>query len=279
MTSRDEDGELPEVGSWAETKYDLLRSYLTIFSTGMRKQWRMRIYVDLFTGAGRALIKGSKREVPTSGLIALSMRFPFDRYVLCESSAKRMKSLRARVDRVKGALDVRFVSGDCNANIRRVLAELPPAGARDALTACFVDPYGLSDLQFETLRQLAQDRPIDFLVLVPSRMDAHRNEVRLLAESEPILDKFLGNREWRARWEDISRRPGAPSFWLFVIEEFARSMHALGYRRFLPEEAALVDAGGVPLYHLALFSKHERGGDFWKKAKRSANKQRDLFDG
>jgi three-Cys-motif partner protein len=278
MTEHDEDGELPEVGPWAEKKYDLLRTYLAIFTTGMRKLWRTRIYVDLFTGAGRAVIKGTKRQVPTSAMIALSLKHPFDRYVLCEKRPRRMKALRARVERLKGSLDVRFVPGDCNANVDRVLAELPPAGTRDVLTACFVDPYGLAELKFETLRRLALGRPIDFLVLVPSRMDAHRNEVRLTTDSEPILDDFLGHRGWRARWETTSRQPAAPSFWLFVIEEFARSLQDLGYGRFLPEDAVLVDAGGVPLYHLALFSKNPRGADFWKKAKRSVSRQRTLFD-
>lgn len=278
MTARDADGELPEVGPWAEKKYDLLRSYLTIFSTGMRKLWRTRIYVDLFTGAGRAVIEGTRRQVPTSALISLGVKHPFDRYVLCEQNRQRMKALRARAERVAGDLDVRFVLGDCNVQIARVLAELPPPGNRDTLTACFVDPFGLSDLKFETLRRLADGRRIDFLVLVPSHMDATRNEARLTRESEPLLDDFLGGRSWRSRWEAAARAPAPLSFGAFIVEEFGRSMQSLGYLRFDPRDAALVDARNVPLYHLALFSKNPRGADFWKKAKRSASKQRDLFE-
>jgi len=278
MTERDEDGELPEVGPWAEKKYDLLRTYLTIFSTGMRRKWRTRVYVDLFTGAGRAVVEGTPRRVPTSALIALSVRHPFDRYVFCEESRRRLSALRARVEKVARGLDVRFVAGNCNAQVESVLAELPPASARDAITACFVDPYGLSDLKLGTVRKLADRRRIDFLVLVPSMMDASRNEVRLTARSEPILDDFLGGRSWRKRWEHVARQPAPPSFGIFVIEEFARSMQELGYLRFLPEDAALVDAGGRPLYHLALFTKNPRGADFWKKAKQSASKQRALFE-
>ena len=159
-----------------------------------------------------------------------------------------------------------------------LLSELPPPGARDALTACFVDPYGLSDLKFETLRLLAQNRRIDFLVLVPSHMDATRNEARLTRDSDPLLDDFLGDRTWRTRWVATSREPAPPSFGAFVVEEFARSMQALGYLRFDPKDAALVDAKNVPLYHLALFSKNPRGADFWRKAKRSVSKQGGLFE-
>lgn len=279
MTTRDEDGEVPEVGAWAEAKYDLLRTYLTIFSTGMRNKWRTRVYVDLFAGAGRAAIEGTKRQVPTSALIAIGVKHPFDRYVFCEQSRRRMSALRARVERIAHGVDVRFVPGDCNVQVANVLAELPPVQARDALTACFVDPFRLSDLKFATLRRLADGRRIDFLVLVPSHMDARRNEARLTRDSDPILDDFLGGRDWRARWAAARRAPATPSFPTFVVEEFGRSMERLGYLRFLPADAVPVDAKGLPLYHLALYSKNPRGADFWKKAKRSASRQRDLFEG
>jgi three-Cys-motif partner protein len=189
-----------------------------------------------------------------------------------------MKALRARVERASSGLDVRFVPGDCNEHVERILAELPRAGVRDTLTACFVDPFGLSELKFETLRRLAHARRIDFLVLVPSHMDATRNEARLTRDSDPLLDEFLGGRGWRARWKAASRVPAPPSFGAFIVDEFARSMHALGYLRFDPTDAVLVDAHGLPLYHLALFSKNPRGADFWKKARRSASRQRDLFE-
>jgi three-Cys-motif partner protein len=264
---RDEDGELPEVGAWAEKKYELLRHYLVLFSTGMRKKWRTRVYVDLFTGAGKAVVKGTTRIVPTSALIALEVPHPFDRYVLCEQHRKKSDALRARAEKVRGSLDVRFVRGDCNDEIEAILAELPPRGAHDALAVCFADPFALSDLKFQTLRRLAQGRRIDFLVLIPSHMDATRNEALLTRADEKILDEFLGGTEWRARWTARSSEPAAPSFGAFIVSEFSLSMQSLGYLRFDPKDAALVDARNVKLYHLALFSKNPRGGDFWKKAR------------
>lgn len=277
MTAQDADGELPEVGAWAETKYDLLRTYLTIFSTGMRKLWPMRVYVDLFTGAGRALIEGTARHVSTSALIALGVKHPFDRYVFCEKNRRKLKALRLRVGKASRGTDVRFVPGDCNKQVENVLSELPPLGARDVLAACFVDPFGLADLKFDTLRRLAHRRRIDFLVLVPSHVDAHRNELRLTDDTEPILDDFLGGRQWRSRWDVIARGPSPPSFANFVVQEFGRSMQALGYLEFPPKDAVLVDARGRRLYHLALYSKNPCGADFWKKTRRSVSKQGELF--
>jgi three-Cys-motif partner protein len=275
---RDADGPLPEVGPWAEQKHDHLRSYATIFSTGMRKKWRTRVYVDLFTGAGKAIIEGTSRVVPSSALIVLGVKFPFDRYVFCEKDDGNLRALRARVMSTAPAADVRYVSGDCNARITDLLAELPSPGTRDALTFCFVDPFGVSDLKFETIRRLAQERRIDFLTLVPSHMDATRNEIRLTRANEPILDDFLGNRDWRSRWGAADREPAPPSFGVFVVQEFGRSMEGLGYQKSTPKEAAPVDARNRPIYHLAFFSKNPRGSDFWKKSKRSASKQGVLFE-
>ena len=278
MSPRDQDGELPEVGTWAEKKYDLLRRYLTMFSTGMKDKWPTRVYLDLFAGAGRASMGGSARTVPTSALIALDQKYPFDRYVFCEADPDRMAALQARVARAARTCDVRFVAGDCNDRIDDVIAGLPPVNDRGTLIACFVDPYGLANLRFATLRKLSEGRRIDFLTLVPSHMDATRNEARLTRKSDPVLDEFLGGRDWRDRWSAVSRGPAPPSFGAFVVEEFARSMAGLRFLRFEPADAVMVDANGHPLYHLALFSKSERGADFWKKSKRSASKQPGLFE-
>jgi three-Cys-motif partner protein len=276
--TRDEDGDLPRVGLWAERKYDHLRAYLTMFSTGMRHQWRTRVYVDLFTGAGKAQVEGTSRVIPTSALIALGVRHRFDHYVFCEASRQRAKALRARVERFAPDASVAYVPGDCNARIADLLAVLPLREARDTIAVCFVDPFALSNLAFETFRRLAERRRIDFLVLVPSAMDANRNAARLLRASEPTLDRFLGGRDWRARWDVEARKTVPRSFGTFVVDEFGRSMQAIGYLQVEPRDAVNVDARGHPLYHLMLFSRNRRGLDFWQKTRLSASKQRPLFE-
>src|SRR5687767_4637888 len=108
---RDEDGVLPEVGRWAEKRHEHLRGYATMLSTGMRNKWPTRVYIDLFTGAGKAVVDGTSKVVSTSALIALSVKHPFNRYVLCEERARTMAALRKRVARVAPQADVRFVPG------------------------------------------------------------------------------------------------------------------------------------------------------------------------
>lgn len=262
------------VGAWGEEKYDHFRNYAHMFTTGMRKQWPMRVYVDLFSGAGRARIKETLREVDTSALIALGVQHPFDRYVFSDRSPRCMKALKVRVERRYPAADARFVRGDCNAQIESILRELPPATQRGVLGLCVVDPFGIADLRFETIRHLAAGRRMDFLVLIPSHMDAHRNKGRLLLRDQPLLDHFLGSTTWRARWDERSRSLPAPTFGLFVVEEFGRSMRALDYLDDGPKDTVLVDHENKRLYHLAFYSRSPRGADFWRKAKRSSTKER-----
>ena len=66
----------PEVGRWAETKYRIVGLYNYLFSTGMKKKWDCRVYIDLFAGEGRSRIEGTKHIVPASPLLALSGECP-----------------------------------------------------------------------------------------------------------------------------------------------------------------------------------------------------------
>lgn len=63
-----EDDGLPvdEVGPWAADKYRRVAMYAEIFSTAMKNVSPTRVYLDLFSGAGHALIKGTRKRVLTS---------------------------------------------------------------------------------------------------------------------------------------------------------------------------------------------------------------------
>jgi three-Cys-motif partner protein len=264
----------PEVGPWAERKYAHLKTFTHMFATGMHKRWPVRIYIDLFAGAGRARVKGTFRLLDTSALIALSARNRFDRYVLCDRSPRCINALRERVRREHPDADVRYVRGDCNATIEQVLAELPAPSAPGVLGCCVADPFGLKALHFETIRRLSAFR-MDFVVLIPSFMSANRNKAFLTRDSS-LLDDFLGTRDWRQRWIEAEAGSHPPTFGNFVVDEFGRSMNGLGFLRSEPSDPVLVDDENRKLYHLAAYSRNPLGSEFWRKAKRSASKQEPL---
>jgi hypothetical protein len=104
-------------------------------------------------------------------------------------------------------------------------------------------------------------------------MDANRNERNYIQPGNKIFENFVGNPEWRIRWN--KEKVFGKSFEHFVIEEFGRSMQSLGYIDPGLKEAIMIrsDDKNLPLYRLALYSKHKLGPKFWKETKRYSNPQ------
>lgn len=78
---------ISEVGPWAERKYRLLATYAGMFATATKNRWPKRVYIDLFSGCGKALIRGTSRIVQASPLLALSVVDPFSLHVFCEGES------------------------------------------------------------------------------------------------------------------------------------------------------------------------------------------------
>jgi three-Cys-motif partner protein len=269
----------PEVGDWAEEKYRLVRLYADLFTTSMRNKWDELVYVDLFAGAGRARIRGTGRIVAASPFLALSVEHRFDRHVFCEADPRRADALRKRVHRDFPQADARFVPGDVNENVATVLAELPAVQrGRSSLTFCFVDPFSLKNLHFDTISALA-DRYMDFLVLIPSGYDATRNEEIYLAPENRTIDRFLGRPGWREEW--AAAQAAGRTFDQFMTDAFAESMKALGYRYEGFHYSHLVRSTEkrLRLYRLVLFCRRALGEKFWRQSRKYASPQRGLpFD-
>jgi len=115
----------PEVGMWAETKYRLVSLYDHLFSTGMKKLWDRRVYIDLFAGAGRSKIKGTNRIVSASPMLALWVKDRFDKYIFCEKDSVCLGTLQRRVETLYPSVDVDYIEGDCNEEIDGILGAIP----------------------------------------------------------------------------------------------------------------------------------------------------------
>jgi three-Cys-motif partner protein len=268
---------IPEVGSYTEDKYDLVRLYCHLFASGMKAKWRAkRTYVDLYAGPGKCRVKGSGKILLGSPLIALSMSDPFDHYIFCEEDPERFESLRSRVA-VYPNHDVRLVNGNCDARVAEICSLIP----KGDLTLCFVDPFDIG-FRFDTVRQLSQTSySVDFLFMLACQMDAARgqNWRHYTSPENTKVDVMLGHSGWRDRWEtelnsgkfDVSR---------FLAAEFSQSMKSLGYLSVPLHKMRRIRTieNNVPLYYLALFSKHQRAFDFWGKVLKYSTPQRNLFE-
>jgi three-Cys-motif partner protein len=263
----------PEIGSWGEEKYRHVQLSASLFIKSMRRKWDALVYLDLFAGAGRSQIRGTGRIVSASPLLVLGMPEAFDKYVFCEGDKNFAEALETRCRRDFPNRKVVIIPGDANASTENIIAEMPrPGRSQKVLGFCFLDPFQMQNLQFLTIKTLSQ-RFMDFLVLIPSSMDANRNEQNYIQPRNKTLEKFVGNADWRSRWG--KEKGTGKSFENFVVEEFGRSMHRLRYIDPGLKEALLIrsDEKNLPLYRLALYSKHKLGPKFWKETKKYSDPQ------
>lgn len=268
----------PSIGPWALQKYRLLDLYDTLFSTGMKHLWDCRAYLDLFSGPGHARIRRTDRIVETSPLIALRVPDRFDKYIFCDRDVKNISALRDRVAREFPDVDPSYVIGDCNEVVAKIVEQIPKASkGKSVLSFCFADPFGIDDLKFKTIQTLSARSRMDFLVLLALDMDANRFQSLYVKETSPVIDEFLGDRSWRPRWAASQLK--RVDFRVFLAKEFASRMVDLGYMPAGLESMKEVRSNekNLPLYHLAFFSKHPRGYQFWDQVLKYGTDQLSLF--
>jgi three-Cys-motif partner protein len=266
----------PDVGSWAETKYRLLALYDELFSTGMKYKWDQRVYIDLYAGAGCGRIKGTKKVLKGSPVLALTVTHPFDKYIFCEESDELIAALKARVARLAPQAEVAYVHGSCDSEVDQICKEIPKgSSANKVLSLCLVDPFDFG-IKFETLRRLSSVY-IDFVVLLAIGMDANRNYDHYVDGNSTKIDEALGNTEWRERWKAVGVR--RRDFRQFLAAEFSTSMKSLDYLEQPLDRMKLVRSGdkNLPLYYLALFSRHQTAFKFWDDVLKYSDDQISLF--
>lgn len=271
LPSLEDDGLVaPIVGEWGEEKYQLVGCYAQVFARSMKNRWEQRICIDLFSGSGRAQLKDSHRIVPASPLLALGITDPFDRYIFCDIDEANINALKSRVEREYPTRDVRYVQDDSNANVEQILTLIPPYSTEcRVLNFCFVDPFNIKNLKFETIKQLAAGkRSIDFLVLIPSGMDAQRNT----RHDNTLYADFLDNASWRDEWKrEEQRRRG---FGSFFVDQFGAAMERIGFRwEGVPSTRIIKNEKNSPIYHLAFFSRAPIASRFWDDCKRYTRTQ------
>lgn len=205
-------------------------------------------------------------------MLALKVKDPFDKYVFCENDDQALDALRLRVAKRFPTADVSYILGDCNEKVSDIGRSIPAfSSKKGALSFCFVDPYDLS-VKFSTMRKIAEYF-VDFLVLLALHMDANRNLKHYLDHSNRKIDEFLGLPNWREKWsEENSKRQTFPKF---LAEAYAKQMKALGYLEvpFHSMKQVRSDVKNLPLYHLALFSRHELAYQYWSEVLRYGTSQ------
>ena len=205
-------------------------------------------------------------------MIVLGHENKFSSYIFNDGSPDNCDALEKRIHAIFPNSEAHVFCEDANRSIEKIQSKIPRAhkGFR-VLAFCLVDIFKMDNLKFSTLSALSK-RYMDFLVLIPSDMDANRNERNYLNPDNTTVDEFLGNSNWRERW--MSGEIDPRSFGQFIVDEFGRSMGELGFIvPKLDKTVGIKNSKNRVIYRLALYSKSKLAEKFWNECVKYTNPQ------
>jgi len=272
------------VGAWAEDKYFFLEAYLNASCEARRKfaDKNNAVFIDLFAGSGKCVIRGEKREILSGGMRALQRdEAPFNELFFFDISKTNTEALLRRVNNKASS---HVVCGDSNALVPNLVSSLLQKYYRYHFV--FIDPFGPDNLKFNTLKELARLERMDMLIHFPIGA-IKRNLPNWKKKTSTIFDEFLGTDLWRAKIDRVSGN----QIFKILLDVFKEQLKTIGY----PEEGLkLVSSGkdiyaGLPtvsvkntkdvdLYVLILASKHRLAQKIWTSIiKMNPNGQKTFF--
>jgi three-Cys-motif partner protein len=241
------------VGRWSKDKLRVVGNYMGIFTSSMKGKWKGLTYVDLFAGPGICVVEDTGEELRGSPLLALDTKKPFDTVLCVEQDDVARDALDRRVRRHGRSSTAEVLSGDCNEIVARVISKMP----RGFLSLVFVDPEGVSGLDADTMRALADHQLfVDLIVLFPQGMSVNRNRWQWVGAVEDTpLDRVLDGREWRTN--------PTPE-----VAQFMELLRGLGFTFVESAGCAFRNRRGAQLYYLVFASKSVTAVNFWVKISR-----------
>ncbi|MDD5067291.1 MAG: three-Cys-motif partner protein TcmP [bacterium] len=273
------------VGPWVEEKYFFLERYLEATSEARRKFLNLgnAVYIDLFSGPGRCIIKDEQREIDGGCIRALNPKgVPFNEYHFMDIEKNNIDALIKRIDT---HYNIKAYIGDSNQNINVLIQSLSQT-RYNRYHFTFIDPFGPGALKFNTIKQLAQFKRMDMLIHFPT--GAIKRNLDIWQEHEKaILDDFLGTDRWRRALVNQPQNRISS----ILIDIFIEQLKNIGY----PDNGlklAVTDSeeySGVPvvsikntkeveLYVLILASKAPLAQKIWQSViKASPDGQKSLF--
>ncbi len=205
------------VGSWSENKYYLLERYLHS-TCAARKKFANNcnaVFIDLFCGPGKCVIRDDGREIDGGGLRVIKLeKAPFNEYVFSDIDGENIEAFKKRI--INNGRSI-FKQGDSNEQVKNIVAYLKKSKYSKYHFA-YIDPFAPSGLKFETLKELAQFQRMDMLIHFPIGA-IKRNIDNWQDRTDTILDSFLGTTVWRDRVAEAKKKGNqmfTPWFWMFL---------------------------------------------------------------
>jgi three-Cys-motif partner protein len=267
-----------ESGEWVKEKLFFVKRYIDAFEVAMRdKNWRRRIYIDLFAGPGKCIVRGSQEYLLGSSLIALQTRYPFTDYYLVDLEQSNVEALRQRSSAISiPKTHIHFLTGNANRKVDEIVSNIAEFdrsfihGVLPCLNLAFLDPEGL-ELEWETVETLGQMNRMD-LIIHYSQNGLTRNLNRCYAISgETVIDRFFGDRKWRDIYKSTRDKKESAGIHRALIDHYKSKLSDLGYvvindsEEIVHEPLIRSTQRKAPLYRLIFASKHTLGNKIWNE--------------
>jgi three-Cys-motif partner protein len=275
-----EDDGLParESGGWVKEKLFYVKRYIDVFEVAMRdKDWRKRIFIDLFSGPGKCIVRDTNEYLLGSPLLALQTQYPFTDYYFVDMDAQNMAHLKVRSKASKVPEDhLNFLIGDANQQVIAITSEIARIdktfiqGLLPCLNLAFLDPEGL-ELEWKTVETLAGMKRMD-LIIHYSQNGLTRNLDRCFAsQDDTVIDRFFGDRNWRDVYKRASEKREVIGIHRALIDYYKSKLRNLGYvvindsEEISREPLIRNTKRNAPLYRLIFASKHPLGNKIWNE--------------
>ncbi len=272
--SSEEDGlEMRPSGKYAKEKLDILKRFLYMFTTSMRKKsWTALNYIDLEAGPGKNRLRETNEIVLGSPLLALTTEHPFDNYFFVEKKGENFESLQIRANESPLAGRIKMYHGDCNMEINNIVRDIKLIDSRSkadswgSLNLVFIDPQGL-EVNWETIEVLARQTRSDLIINFSTSGITRNIKEQSQSSNETKIDRFFGTREWRQIYEQLPNRLNYTEVRRKMLDFYSKRLSELSYLTTLPNgEYIVLNSKNRQLYSLICASKNPLGVDFFAEA-------------
>lgn len=270
--------------SWSFKKLIFLEYYIKPYLMILKKKGYKCYYLDLYSGSGASLIKGTDAKTIGSPFVSLlkgvirlknSDLRRFDKWFFIEKSDSYFDALRKRSEAAICILkpdnetltlgkDVYLLHGDCSDRIDDVVGIIKKdSGKSNVSILAFVDPYNLSHFNWKALKKVSQFSHIDVIFNLPT--GAYRRNKLLYREIERHLPDLSKSEKARLRQTDDGK--------------YFSSMFAKGIAKVAKCDIKYYDDGvmvknrnNTELFRITLFTRSSPGAGIVKDIIRRLNK-------
>jgi three-Cys-motif partner protein len=262
-----------EVGQWAKEKHDRLRRYIDA-ARGARAKFLPpkgtagASYIELYSGAGRSVIKDTNQFIEGSAVVAFNAgrasSHPFSQMHLSDLDAQNSAALVQRIKALGGA-PTSYV-GEASVVVDQVMSAINPYG----LHLAFLDPFNLAQLPFSIIEKMLRVKRMDMIIHF-SVQDLQRNLDKHSRVGQ-TLDIFAPG--WR---DAVDVNQATAALRAAFVEYWLEMIRSLGTRP-ATGKPLIVGEKNQRLYWLVFLSSNPLGHELWNDVQNLSG-QGSLFEG